>query len=310
MLIRVQCSCGATFRAPEELEGKTVKCPTCEQPVKVEHAEPIVTEQMELGGILCPNCNTHVPPDIQFCPHCGYRLREGHPSHRGVESPTSVRPTPKGRLWLMVLVLLLLLGAAGAVWFVVVRPMRAEQALTEAMQPVREGNYREAIRHLEAARGLCYGEYLEQVEFRLAQLGMEEAYGPIGPGDRWPTVRVEATPELRQEVGETLLLLHLRVENTGKEPVVLRDGLFYLRSDAGIALPVPHATDSINGGLAEPGQTAEGIVAFRRLPGADLRADADELMGPWMLVFNDGQQYATTAFMLTGALGEPGLQLR
>src|SRR6476469_2018576 len=35
MPIKVQCTCGKAFAAKDELAGKTVKCPACQQPLKV-----------------------------------------------------------------------------------------------------------------------------------------------------------------------------------------------------------------------------------------------------------------------------------
>lgn len=35
MPIKVQCSCGKAFAAKDELAGKTVKCPSCQQPLKI-----------------------------------------------------------------------------------------------------------------------------------------------------------------------------------------------------------------------------------------------------------------------------------
>src|SRR5438270_910981 len=35
MAIKVQCTCGKAFAAKDELAGKTVKCPACQQPLKI-----------------------------------------------------------------------------------------------------------------------------------------------------------------------------------------------------------------------------------------------------------------------------------
>jgi hypothetical protein len=42
MPIKVQCACGAAFAAKEELAGRTVKCPKCQQPLKIPTAGPVV----------------------------------------------------------------------------------------------------------------------------------------------------------------------------------------------------------------------------------------------------------------------------
>ncbi len=38
MPIKVQCACGAAFAAKDELAGRTVKCPKCQQPLKIPAA--------------------------------------------------------------------------------------------------------------------------------------------------------------------------------------------------------------------------------------------------------------------------------
>jgi hypothetical protein len=40
MPIKVQCACGKGFAAKDELAGKTVKCPNCQQPLKIPGAAP------------------------------------------------------------------------------------------------------------------------------------------------------------------------------------------------------------------------------------------------------------------------------
>src|SRR5207253_9574216 len=35
MAIKVQCACGKAFAAKDELAGRTVKCPACQQPLKI-----------------------------------------------------------------------------------------------------------------------------------------------------------------------------------------------------------------------------------------------------------------------------------
>jgi hypothetical protein len=44
MPIKVQCSCGKAFAAKDELAGKTVKCPGCQQPLKIPGGAPAVAK--------------------------------------------------------------------------------------------------------------------------------------------------------------------------------------------------------------------------------------------------------------------------
>ena len=47
MPIKVQCACGKAFAAKDELAGKTVKCPSCQKPLKIPAAAPTTAKQPE-----------------------------------------------------------------------------------------------------------------------------------------------------------------------------------------------------------------------------------------------------------------------
>ena len=40
----VRCQCGAGFKAPPKLLGKTVPCPTCQKPIRIPAANPAATK--------------------------------------------------------------------------------------------------------------------------------------------------------------------------------------------------------------------------------------------------------------------------
>lgn len=44
MPIKVQCKCGKAFAAKDELAGKTVKCPACQQPLKISSGAATVAK--------------------------------------------------------------------------------------------------------------------------------------------------------------------------------------------------------------------------------------------------------------------------
>src|SRR5262245_49017218 len=44
MPIKVQCACGKAFAAKDELAGKTVKCPSCQKPLKIPAAAPAAAQ--------------------------------------------------------------------------------------------------------------------------------------------------------------------------------------------------------------------------------------------------------------------------
>jgi hypothetical protein len=113
MPIRVQCACGAAFAAKDELAGRAVKCPKCQQPLKIPSpgaAAPSAPRSAPLpsqadsgwsspanrppgpGGNLfdevglktqqagtapCPGCAAPLQQNAIICINCGYNRKLG-----------------------------------------------------------------------------------------------------------------------------------------------------------------------------------------------------------------------------------------
>jgi len=108
MPIKVQCACGKAFAAKDELAGKTVKCPSCQKPLKItEGAAPakaaakpsssgaakaaapppaggmsdlfdeIGLKAAEKGTMPCPGCGVSLPQEAVVCVKCGYNMKLG-----------------------------------------------------------------------------------------------------------------------------------------------------------------------------------------------------------------------------------------
>ena len=95
MPIKVSCSCGAAFAAKDELAGKTVKCPKCQQPLAIPGGgaaapqlappDPGVPSIFDEAGIkakqhtgqVCPSCFHPMNQGTIICVHCGYNLKLG-----------------------------------------------------------------------------------------------------------------------------------------------------------------------------------------------------------------------------------------
>lgn len=121
MPIKVQCACGKAFAAKDELAGKTVKCPNCQQPLKIAagggnnqpakaaaptgksapakaaapKAAPAAPPHDDLfdeiglappveGMRPCPGCSEPMPIDAILCVKCGYNTRIGRRMHTEV----------------------------------------------------------------------------------------------------------------------------------------------------------------------------------------------------------------------------------
>lgn len=107
MPIKVTCQCGKSFAAKDELAGKAVKCPNCQQPLRIPaagiaaplpskapaqaasaspaaspHAAGSLFDEAGLraapaGSILCPGCAQPMPQNAVLCVKCGYNMKLG-----------------------------------------------------------------------------------------------------------------------------------------------------------------------------------------------------------------------------------------
>lgn len=106
MPIKVTCTCGAAFAAKDELAGKTVACPKCQQPLTIGGgaapaqrpavaARPAAAPQpaadlsapsifdeaglkaRQITGQVCPSCFRAMKQGAILCVHCGYNMQLG-----------------------------------------------------------------------------------------------------------------------------------------------------------------------------------------------------------------------------------------
>jgi hypothetical protein len=129
MPIRVQCTCGAAFAAKDELAGRAVKCPKCQQPLKIPAAgapaaaaaprqmsaplpsqsasalhdsgqrprgpsdsafDEIGLQTQQAGTAPCPGCAAPMPVNAVVCIKCGYNKKIG----RRMETVRNVEAAP------------------------------------------------------------------------------------------------------------------------------------------------------------------------------------------------------------------------
>ena len=108
MPIKVTCQCGQSFNAKDELAGKAVKCPKCQQPLRIpasSAAKPaakspaaapkspaaaasdpfgagnlfdeVGLKQHAAGTMPCPGCGKPLAKDVIVCVECGYNMKLG-----------------------------------------------------------------------------------------------------------------------------------------------------------------------------------------------------------------------------------------
>ena len=108
MPIKVTCQCGQSFNAKDELAGKAVKCPKCQQPLRIPAAanpaakapaakasaakkpappsdplgggsmfDEVGLKQHAAGTRPCPGCAEPLPQEAVVCVKCGYNTKLG-----------------------------------------------------------------------------------------------------------------------------------------------------------------------------------------------------------------------------------------
>ncbi len=101
MPIKVSCKCGQQFAAKDELAGKSVKCPKCQQPLTIgapaaaRQASAAVAAPSAVAELLdevgfhvhkgkedesiqhCPACDAKISDHAVLCVYCGFHLETG-----------------------------------------------------------------------------------------------------------------------------------------------------------------------------------------------------------------------------------------
>jgi hypothetical protein len=98
MPIKIACKCGRTLSVPDNLAGKAVKCPQCDQPLRIPRpqkaaataAAPVASgledlldeigltgHRDEYEGLHCPSCNAPLAQNAALCVECGLNLETG-----------------------------------------------------------------------------------------------------------------------------------------------------------------------------------------------------------------------------------------
>ncbi|MAI70236.1 MAG: hypothetical protein CMM01_04920 [Rhodopirellula sp.] len=104
MPIQIKCKCGKTLSIPDGMQGKSVKCPGCQQVLRVPAggvAKPAATQPAavtqqpatavddSMAGLfdeegfstaveaVCPSCGAEMPANAVLCTKCGYHKEAG-----------------------------------------------------------------------------------------------------------------------------------------------------------------------------------------------------------------------------------------
>ena len=79
MAIEVACTCGKRLRVSDEQAGRKVRCPVCQDMVRVPGEK---AEEPDAGYAVetvrkCPSCRAEWTEDAVVCIRCGYNFRTG-----------------------------------------------------------------------------------------------------------------------------------------------------------------------------------------------------------------------------------------
>lgn len=112
MPIEVTCQCGKRLKAKDELAGRAVKCPSCQQPLQIPARQPAAPAAPvansafadlfdDVGishqtGPVCPACNAGVAAEAVICIHCGFNLETGQRLRTNIGSSSGEVEAPAG----------------------------------------------------------------------------------------------------------------------------------------------------------------------------------------------------------------------
>ena len=87
MPIQVQCQCGQSLQAPDNLAGRAVRCPKCSQPLNIPGSAAPAAAAPQANA--CPSCSATLPPNAVVCVQCGVDLRGGKKIRSFAKKPSS-----------------------------------------------------------------------------------------------------------------------------------------------------------------------------------------------------------------------------
>ena len=274
MSVKARCECGAALRAEDDAAGGRATCPSC-------------------GRAVCPRCSGTLARDAVLCVKCGYDLRTGATARiAGAEEDAPRRGFAFPlhtviRVGLVVLVL-------GAAWLFIGAPIVANLRIGYGLSYMRNGDLHKALAHFEEIRGSVGGSARQSVDLRIRQIKLEiekNTGATLGDGVPIESGSVAMAVE-RQKGSGGALLFKVTLQNHGQTPLTLREDHFYLRGLSDVSTVGSHVDNSIEGLVVPPGETKEGIVAFRGLPIVPVQQRVGFITLPvHFLIFNDGANY-------------------
>ncbi len=96
MSIQVKCQCGKRLQMKDTLAGKSVRCPGCEELLRIPRPAKSASSDEDPGSVAdlldeigfvasvknsCPECKQQLPAAAVLCIQCGYHLEKRRRLH-------------------------------------------------------------------------------------------------------------------------------------------------------------------------------------------------------------------------------------
>ncbi len=318
MVIKFKCKCGQIAAVKEEWAGKRTKCPGCGRlltippPLPLSTSDVIEPEPAPSGAAReskCPTCGETIAAAAVICLTCGFDVRTGSMTPKAPEAaggrgrasrpragrvasskdkrgPSITIPTRK-----IVIVTVIGLVVVG-LWFLVVVPINVGLKMSGAYSYVKAGDLHTAIEEFKKLREEVHAENREQIDLWIDQCNLElvkNAGLTLSDGIVITSDALQMTLEKKRHSGGGILV-GASIRNTGQRPLELRNDFFHLRGSRDIVPLADHTENTLDGVIVPPGESADGILAFRSIPLAP--AYPQEGRSPYFYMsFNDGKTY-------------------
>lgn len=301
MSIEFKCTCGKVLRAPENMAGKQARCPACQSAVLVPEAlallddKPDEAPSQNASTIPCPNCGTVLSAGAAICPACGFNTQTSSipPPTRAAAKRSggpSIGLPIKKTITAAVVVALLAVG-----WFGFVSPMLGKIAIASAKGYVTNGDLEKGLTAFQDLHESTSGAERDRVDLMVAQLSLELDHNSgsvLGKGTLVNSDSVEMSVGKRPGAPGGAVLFRLKITNNSGEPLTISNDHFYLRGLSDVVFVATHTENSLDGVVAAPGATAEGIVAFRKMPNHPVRRQIGRYeQTNYYIMFNTGHTY-------------------
>ena len=302
MSIELQCNCGKVLKARDEHAGRQARCPSCKQllfipaPVPLQEPEPLQLEPGDDDGHrgLCPNCSEPIRTGAIVCMHCGYNTKTGKVTATSLQPAARTRGLSFAFPVKQVVAAAVVLVVLGVGWFCVAAPILAKLNVGSTVGYVTNGDLQEALDEFQALRPKVSGGQRERVDLWISQLELEleKNTGPVLSKGKLVTCEAVRMKLAKRQGSGGAVLFNIELLNHGTEALTVRNDHFYIRGLSDIVLVANHADNSFDEVLIPPGESREGLVAFRKMPDHPVRRQIGrQQQTAYYLMFNDGEHY-------------------